>query len=86
VIGNVALLALILSGRGNPTKWARADWIDATIATGAISGLMAMHGSLGWASCYFRGRDVRRDREDSCAGGRSTQWPVRRSVTCNFFW
>jgi len=61
-------LALFLSvlllepwNRPNPMNWGRADWLKAAFAVGAISGLMAMHGLLGTAVTFFRGRELRRE-------------------------
>lgn len=64
VVMTQVLLVLILSGRGNPLNWAQADWIDAAIVTGMLSGAMTLHGSLGWAGMLFRGRELRRAREE----------------------
>jgi hypothetical protein len=79
-IATVFFLVIIGSGRGNPINWARADWIDMGVVAGVIAGLMAMHGSVGWAGLYFKRRDMRRDRED-LVRWRSEMAPVGDSAS-----
>ncbi|HKB05783.1 MAG TPA: hypothetical protein VKD90_26540 [Gemmataceae bacterium] len=49
--------------RPNPANWGRADWLAAAVAVVAATGLLAFHAVPHLGLVYFRGRDLRRDRD-----------------------
>jgi len=84
VVGVVFFSALMLSNRPNPAKWGRADWLEAALWTGAIAVLMVLHHLPMWGMAHFRGRELRRDRDEVRrwrAELASAETTVRASVT-----
>jgi hypothetical protein len=55
---------LMLSNRPNPANWGRADWLEAALWTGALAVLMTLHHLPMWGMSRFRGRELRREREE----------------------